>query len=70
MPITYSQCTRYMKLYKARPDYVSNVDSSQHLDINNELKMLTVSDEIEEEVRETAEWAQKLYCISPLFQYI
>ncbi len=54
MPVSRRQCTKYMQLAEHKPEFlVSNGYSSSHLDINSEIRLLTVDDEVENQVRET-----------------
>jgi len=55
MPINRSQCSKYVKLAKGRPELLSNGYSNNHLDIDSEFKLLALDDnEQSEEIRDTA----------------
>jgi hypothetical protein len=56
MPVKRKQCSKYMRLAKERPQLLeSNGYPGTHLDINNEIRLLTVDEDVEGEVREAAE---------------
>lgn len=55
MPVSYSQCSRYMKLAKARPELLrANVEPVQYLDLVSELKLLTLDEDAAGTVRDIA----------------
>lgn len=54
MPVNAAQCSRYTKLAKGNPAILSNIAPGQYLDINSELKLLSLDDDTAEEVRDFA----------------
>jgi len=54
MPINRIQCAKYIRLAKNRPELLSNVHSNVHLDIDSELKLLSLEDDNQDEIRTTA----------------
>ena len=55
MPISRQQCSKYIRLATEKPDLLSNGKHDYHLDINSELKLLSLDDDTAEEVRDFAE---------------
>lgn len=55
MPVKIRQCQKFMKLYKGKPEYASNTHLNALLDIDSELKMLSVDDDIEQKIRKAAQ---------------
>jgi len=56
MPVSASQCKRYVQLAKNRPDLLeANGARARHLSLESELKLLSLDDEVAEEVRDFAQ---------------
>lgn len=57
MPISYSQCNRYLKLFQSKPELTddSKVLSTRLLTLDAEYLLLSTSNEIETEIREVVQ---------------
>ena len=54
MPVDQRQCQRYVRLAQQKPELISNTSREAYLDIDSELKLLSLDDEVAEEVRDFA----------------
>ena len=66
MPVKYGQCKKYMKLAKEKPELIeSKGHSNALLDIDSELKLLTMDDEQQDEIRDVASelYLMRLSCL-------
>lgn len=55
MPVNRNQCAKYIKLATGNPQLLgANVSHDTHLDIDSELKLLSLDDEVAESTRDTA----------------
>lgn len=52
MPISRQQCSKYIRLATEKPELLANGAPGHHLDINSELKLLSLDDDKAEEVRD------------------
>jgi len=55
MPVNQRQCQKYTKLAQQRPELLSNAHLNAHLDVDSELKLLSLDDETANTVRDIAE---------------
>jgi len=55
MPISRQQCSKYVRLATEKPELLANGKHAYHLDVDSELKLLSLDDEVAEEVRDFAQ---------------